>query len=116
MPASFSTDEKRSAVPAVLEGGTVQAHTRTGPFIGKSLRFFGGLVGPLDKRKARRLRGPGSPSIASTFFKGHGLNLSSPCPCVFPYGEALNFDGSQPTKIAARKASPNSQVFERRSK
>ncbi len=45
------------------EGGTVYVKhiaRRKGSIIGKSLRFFSTLrVGPLDERKARRLRGPG---------------------------------------------------------
>src|SRR6185503_9368247 len=47
---------------AELRGdGLRQAHRPTqGSIIGKSLRFFSTLrVGPLDERKARRLRGPG---------------------------------------------------------
>ena len=67
-------------MPAVLEGGTVQVHTRTGPFIGKSLRFFGGLVGPLEKRKARRLRGPGIAQYRKRLFVGHGLESQQSMP------------------------------------
>jgi hypothetical protein len=49
----------------------------TGPFIGKSLRFFGGMVGPLGKRKARLLRGPGIAQYRKGLFVGHGFGISA---------------------------------------
>jgi hypothetical protein len=83
MPASFSLPDERPVSLPYCEGdGTRQRHTRalTGPFIGKSLRVFGGLVGPLDKRKARRLRRPGIAQYRKRLSVGQGLNLSGPRP------------------------------------
>ena len=46
-------------------------------FIGKSLRFFGGLVGPLDKRKARRLRRPRDRPVSQAPFCGAWIGISA---------------------------------------
>jgi hypothetical protein len=82
MPASFSPPDERPVSLPYCEGTVRDKGTLalTGPFIGKSLRFFGGLVGPLDKRKARRLRGPGIAQNRKAFLWGMDWTLSSPCP------------------------------------
>ena len=78
----FSTDER--PVLAAPRGGRFTSSTSPdakGPIIGKSLRFFSTLrVGPLDERKARRLRGPGIAQYRKGLFVGHGLESQQSMP------------------------------------
>ena len=60
--------------------GTVQGHTRYRSIHREVLTLLGGLVGPLDKRKARRLRSPEIAQYRKGLFVGHGLESQQSMP------------------------------------